>query len=450
MPENVELSGVTVNSDAPAVKRLKKEDGSDIKTILANDTRTKKNKKLKPVNLLKKKPALHPDNQAETFAETEYEIDTKSGLRKVKPYYFTHNTFCRARWIKKSVHDVCREEFSLALGDGDNLKNQTNAGRMTVNLVAVDFESSKTTLMKDGDLLTNKVHRHEPPIRMELPEIAFEDDKYFVVSKPSSMPIHPVAQYRHNSLTFIMAREMKVNYYVVHRIDRLTSGIVIFAKTKEVSQDLTRQITKREVQKEYVCRVVGKFPKAETCDGALFCISSRKGIFRVAEETDDKSKVKDAFTEFERIFYDKKLNESVVRARPKTGRTHQIRVHLQYLGHPIKNDPVYNDPIFGPERFEKGAQKADLTEDELIKGFVKTRNWGENLYRKCDENKEVTYEVDELCDKCNEMPADPLAEDLLLYLHAHKYSGKDWKFESKIPEWGEKDYVTPSCYSKYN
>ena len=51
---------------------------------------------------------------------------------------------------------------------------------MTVNLVAVDFESSKTTLMKDGDLLTNKVHRHEPPIRMELPEIAFEDDKYFV------------------------------------------------------------------------------------------------------------------------------------------------------------------------------------------------------------------------------------------------------------------------------
>ena len=92
------------------------------------------------------------------------------------------------------------------------------------------------------------------------------------------MPIHPVAQYRHNSLTFIMAREMKVNYYVVHRIDRLTSGIVIFAKTKEVSQDLTRQITKREVQKEYVCRVVGKFPKAETCDGALFCISSRKGF----------------------------------------------------------------------------------------------------------------------------------------------------------------------------
>ena len=80
-----------------------------------------------------------------------------------------------------------------------------------------------------------------------------------------------------------MAREMKVNYYVVHRIDRLTSGIVIFAKTKEVSQDLTRQITKREVLKEYVCRVVGKFPKAETCDGALFCISSRKGFLLFLE-----------------------------------------------------------------------------------------------------------------------------------------------------------------------
>ena len=105
-----------------------------------------------------------------------------------------------------------------------------------------------------------------------------ETENYLVVDKPSSMPIHPAAQYRHNSLIFILAREFDINYHVVHRLDRLTSGLVIFAKNKTASQKISKQIQDREVSKEYVCRVVGKFPEKRECSAAL-CTGS--GFYKV-------------------------------------------------------------------------------------------------------------------------------------------------------------------------
>lgn len=317
----------------------------------------------------------------------------------------------------------------------------------------MSFQELTAHLIHDGDLLSNRVHRHEPPISSNLPKIVADDDRFFVVDKPCSMPIHPVAQYRHNSLIFVLAREFNANYHVVHRLDRLTSGLVIFAKTKEVSQEVTRQITNRLVSKEYVCRVVGHFPDTAVCDGPIFNISPRKGIFYIATTPDELKVSKDAHTKFELIYYDKESGDSVVRARPKTGRTHQIRVHLQYLGYPIRNDPIYNDPVFGPERFQSMKQKENLTAGSIIDGLSRTRNWGDNMYRvKANASPTNTAQevIDPICDKCSEEPADPLHEDLILYLHAFKYAGPDWTFETQLPEWAHEQFRTPTCYKKYD
>ena len=80
------------------------------------------------------------------------------------------------------------------------------------------------------------------------------------------------------------------------------------------------------------------------------------------------------------MYFDAESNESLVRARPKTGRTHQIRLHLQYLGFPIVNDPIYNDPVFGAERFEREKQK-ELSENDVFEGIKETRGWGDTMYK---------------------------------------------------------------------
>ena len=417
------------------------------------------------VNFVKRTGPLIPENQATTFAETEYFFE--NNLRKVKPYFFTHHSFCKKRWIGQTPLQVLAKEYTIY---GKNqIDDMVGMGRFMVNMKPLTMEQMNTYKIKDGDLFSSKVHRHEPPIAASKPEVIFEDDKFYVIDKPSSFPIHPVTQYRHNSLIFILAREMDANHHVVHRnwivkflsfifrevrfisrlrLDRLTSGLMILAKTKEQSQILSRQISSRELNKEYVCLTMGHFPDTLVIDKPLLIVDHAKGLVQV------DARGKEAKTAFERIRYDEKQDVSIVRARPETGRTHQIRVHLQYAGHPIVNDMLYNHPAFGQERFEPMVQK-ELDLDEFHKALAISRGWNEHGFKsavKKDEEvkeEETHGEHDPLCPKCNERPADPVAEDLILYLHCLCYTGPDWTFKSDMPEWTVPDYTIPAFYDQY-
>jgi len=440
-----------VCKDAPAVKLLKLDTKEGVASVLARSATTRKNKKLKMVNFMKKQSPLSPEKLEDTFAETDYVIDEKKGLRRVRPYYFTHHKFALKRWLGMSVFDMMMKEFSLHISTPEKLEQTAERGYMLFNMEKINANELKERIIKDGDMISTKDHRHEPPVRTQLPEVIADTEEFYVVNKPSSLPIHPVAQYRHNSLIFLLAREYKVNYHVIHRLDRLTSGLVIFAKTKDVAKRVSKEISDRVVKKQYLLRVVGKFPEKATCDESLFEISAKKGIYRVAKADDEAKKVKTALTEFELVEYFKETDESLVRAMPKTGRTHQIRVHTQYLGCPIVNDPVYNDPLFGKERFLETQQREDITEEMAVEGLTKTKDWGPKGYKICENDcmPEMDFEKDPLCDKCLNPPADPDQHDLILYLHAHKYSGANWSFETSTPFWAESDFKTPEYYKKY-
>jgi len=387
-----------VCKDAPAVKLLKLDTKEGVASVLAKSVTTRKNKKLKMVNFMKKQSPLSPEKLEDTFAETDYIIDEKSGLRRVRPYYFTHHKFALKRWLGMSVFDMMMKEFSLHISTPEKLEQTAERGYMLFNMEIINASELKNRIIKDGDMISTKDHRHEPPVRIPLPEVIADTDEFYVVNKPSSLPIHPVAQYRHNSLIFLIAREYKVNYHVIHRLDRLTSGLVIFAKTKEVAKRVSKEISDRVVRKQYLLRVVGKFPDKAVCDKSLFEISAKKGIYRVAKADDDEKKVKTALTEFELVEYFKEADQSLVRAMPKTGRTHQIRVHTQYLGCPIVNDPVYNDPLFGKERFVERQQREDITEEMAVKGLTKTKNWGPKGYKisEDDNRLDMDFEKDPL------------------------------------------------------
>lgn len=125
-----------------------------------------------------------------------------------------------------------------------------------------------------------------------------------------------------------------------------------------------------QLEKEYVCRVVGEFPEHEVvCEEPILVVSYKVGVCRV------DPKGKPCQTLFQRLSYNG--STSVVRCLPRTGRTHQIRVHLQFLGHPIVNDPIYNMEAWGPDRGKGG--KIGKTDEELLKALVEEHRSKQSL-----------------------------------------------------------------------
>merc|ERR1719458_864531 len=150
-----------------------------------------------------------------------------------------------------------------------------------------------------------------------------------------------------------------------NRLDRLTSGLLMFGRNPRKAREMEQQIRNRQVLKEYVCRVEGEFPEGKTeCSQPVEVVSYKIGVCKVSTHG------KECRTEFERLSYNGVT--SVVVCRPFTGRMHQIRVHLQYLGFPVMNDPLYNHEVFGPEKGKYG--NIGKTDEELIQDLISIHN----------------------------------------------------------------------------
>ena len=118
-------------------------------------------------------------------------------------------------------------------------------------------------LVREGDRFQHYLHRHETPVAADPPLVRYEDARLLVVDKPSSMPAHPCGNFRHNSLLYILAAERGLRrLFVVHRLDAVTSGLLLLAKDAHTARRLSQQIGDKEVRKEYVARVQGHFPES--------------------------------------------------------------------------------------------------------------------------------------------------------------------------------------------
>ena len=147
-----------------------------------------------------------------------------------------------------------------------------------------------------------------------------------------------------------MKSDHDITCYSVNRLDRLTSGLMILALTSKASRHLAEEFMSGSVRKEYVARVRGRFPdQIVEVDLPLLTVDRQMGLVIVTPEG------KEARTVFKKLWYDVDRDESVVHCRPLTGRTHQIRVHLQYLGHAIANDPLYGPTSVWGEDGGKGG-----------------------------------------------------------------------------------------------
>ncbi|KAI0591328.1 Pseudouridine synthase [Pyrenophora tritici-repentis] len=384
----------------------------------------------------------------------------EDGLRKVTPYHFTYNTYCKERWRGREILNIFSSEFRDR--PAEYYEQAIIDGRVVLNGKPVP---STKTIVKNGDVISHTLHRHEPPCTAQPIGIVHEDDNMIVINKPAGMPVHPAGRYNFNSIIEIMRADRGYGWNPLpcNRLDRLTSGIMFIGKHKQAAEELSAQIRGRTVKKEYITRVVGEFPEGEIlCEKPILQISPKLGLNRV------RANGKEAKTVFKRMAYYppkddgrrpngedsetdpqgqpwKKLRGySIVRCFPVTGRTHQLRVHLQFLGHPISNDPIYaNQRVFGPA-LGRGQSEDEDDEDimsrlsrmgkEEVADAVAYHDEMVDAYNKRKAER-MTGEKCKICD--TDLYSDPGVHELGIYLHARRYRCEEgkWDYETGLPEW---------------
>lgn len=236
----------------------------------------------------------------------------------------------------KNLRDVLSNYFFISSRLLRILKT-TNSIKLNNNIVYLDYP------IKVGDIIEVNLDFVEDnsnivPTKMNL-NIVYEDKAIIVINKPSNLAIHPTTYHFTDTLSnglksYFDANNVHKKLRPVNRLDRNTSGLVIFAKNQYVQEFLIQQMLKNTFEKKYLALLCGKLEKKVGTIDAPITRKPNSIIERCINESGEK-----AITHYKVIKEFEKY--SLVEFKLETGRTHQIRVHSQYIGHPILGDSLY-------------------------------------------------------------------------------------------------------------
>jgi 23S rRNA pseudouridine1911/1915/1917 synthase len=186
------------------------------------------------------------------------------------------------------------------------------------------------------------------------PEIIFENDHLIVINKPAGLLSIPDREGKEPSLKQLLQQKYE-QIFTVHRLDRETSGIIVFAKDAETHKFLSQAFEERAVEKYYVGIVTGSLPeKQKTIEAPSAENTVKRGHMIIHKRG------KPAITDYEVLEEFGKF--SLLQFRIHTGRTHQIRVHMQYIGHPLVCDELYGDGL--PVKISSFKRNYKLSKNE--------------------------------------------------------------------------------------
>jgi 23S rRNA pseudouridine1911/1915/1917 synthase len=179
--------------------------------------------------------------------------------------------------------------------------------------------------------------------------VPYRDEHLLVVDKPAGVVVHPARGHRQGTLSQALAglaaggEDDRAG--IVHRLDRDTSGLLVVARSEAVHRHLREQLAQRRITREYLALVEGRPPaRSGTIDAPIG--RDRRVRTRMSTDTDEPREARTHFS-LERAL----PSTTLLRVRLETGRTHQIRVHLQAIGHPVCGDPEYGTKgLLGLER----------------------------------------------------------------------------------------------------
>jgi len=283
-------------------------------------------------------------------------------------------------------------------------RNKIQEAAQAGNILANGVSVKSNYRVKPGDVIS--IVMEYPPREIEIiPEdiplnIVYEDDSLIVVNKPAGMVVHPSYGHYTGTLINALAFHLKDNPIfesgdtrpgLVHRIDKDTSGILIIAKTVEAKNKLAKQFFDRTTHRHYQALVWGSFEEDEgTITGNIGRSLKNRKIMHVFPDGDYGKHAVTHYKVLDRIGY-----VTLIQCKLETGRTHQIRAHMRYIGHPIFNDQTYGG-------------------DEILKGttFTKYKQFVNNMFKI--------------------LPRQALHAKSLGF--NHPVTGKYMEFDSELPE----------------
>ena len=268
---------------------------------------------------LLKRPFKNP------FSEKESDVRK---VRIVSPYPITHQ-FKPADFVGSTLLEMMATKFPF--NPEGEWKKRIESGRVYVdgNTVLPNFMLNEShTIFHHNPAVT------EPSVPDEVETVA-QSDEFLAVYKPAPMPMHPGGRYNKNSLTAILQEMGFSDLRITHRLDAVTSGLVLFAKNKAFARQVMQAFTTGKVQKEYVAQVAG-VPKENAFEVQSKIRRKQGFVFESGSELDSGFTAHTQFKVLER-----RENSAFIQCRPITGRTHQIRLHLLEAGFPIIDDPIY-------------------------------------------------------------------------------------------------------------
>lgn len=228
---------------------------------------------------------------------------------------------------------------------GYSRQNLVELKKMPLSILVNGSPRRLNEILTDMDTLTVHIQEHVsslqiPPVHLPL-DIIYEDEDIIIINKPAGMPVHPSINNYTNTLANGLAwyyREQGKPFIFrcTNRLDRDTSGLTIIAKHMLSSNILSRMTVRHEIRREYLAIVRGSVQPAE---GTISAPLSRKPG-SVIERIVDFDHGERAVTHYHVV--EEKNGHSLVSLLLETGRTHQIRIHMKYLGFPLIGDYLYN------------------------------------------------------------------------------------------------------------
>lgn len=255
-----------------------------------------------------------------------------------------------AKWLKREPYSY-RYRYPVVEAEAGQSLIQLMSTRFTFRsmdywldlidrgLISVNEQGqSPDYILVEGDIIhTERPDVTEPDVNANI-QIVHEKDGALILNKPAPIPVHPSGRFYKNSLTYILKEQFGYEkLHTLHRLDHMTTGVLCFATDSDVARQMHLQFEKKSVRKAYAVIVTGNL--GDKPFEVNQPIGRVEGVLRGCGL--DVDGAKESLTKFWPIAKSKDLQ--LLLAEPVTGRTNQIRVHAQYAGACVWQDPLYSD-----------------------------------------------------------------------------------------------------------